>query len=90
MVMVNRYCNHKLGNHTLVMLIFTNHINILVSFVCAFACLLCVHVSSLCVYACVCSVDRALEFTRVSGGSADVLSPSYDLPYSYMAGVAEK
>lgn len=79
------------------MLIFTNHINILVcvvrvcvcmSSVCAYVIFVCVCVSSLGV--CVCSVDRALEFTRVSGESANVLSPSYDLPYSYMAGVAEK
>ena len=49
---------------------------------------------SLCVCVCVCvcvhSVDRALDFVRVNDESAGVLSPSYDLPYSYMAGVAEK
>ena len=52
----------------------------------------CLSLTPLCVCVClrICSVDRALDFTRVSGESAAVLSPSYDLPYSYMAGVAEK
>jgi hypothetical protein len=45
---------------------------------------------SVCVCVSVCSVDRALDFTRVSDESTTGLSPSYDLPYSYMAGIAEK
>ena len=78
------------------MLIFVDHINILQS--CAYVSTchsLSLRVSlspsvCVCVSVCVCRDDRALDFTRVSDESAGVLSPSYDLPYSYMAGVAEK
>ena len=87
------------------MLTFANHINILLSCVrvtCGYhfslSLSLSLSLSSLlplllvCVCVCVCvhSVDRALDFVRVNDESAGVLSPSYDLPYSYMAGVAEK